>query len=80
VAAADIIDDVKALAHEVKGGLITKEEASKRFVSIVIEKRHDLSALGPKAKQVEEAIREIAGDDPSFVTRLSAQLSQLARA
>lgn len=77
---ADIIADVKALALEVKGGTVSKEEASKRFVSIVIEKRHDLSALGPKAKQVEEAIREIAGDDPSFVARLSTQLQQLAKA
>lgn len=78
--AADIIADVKQLAHEVRDGLLTKEEASKRFVSIVIEKRHDLSSLGPKAKQVEEAIKDIAGDDPVFVSKLSLQLQQLAKA
>jgi hypothetical protein len=78
--AADIIADVKALAYEVKAGTITKEEASKRFVSIVIEKRHDLSSLGPKAKQIEEALKDIVGDDPVFVSRLSVQLQQLAKA
>jgi hypothetical protein len=76
--AADIIGDVKLLAAEVKAGAITKEEASKRFVSIVIEKRHDLSSLGQKGKQIEDAVKEIAGDDPHFISRLQAQLQKLS--
>lgn len=76
--AADIIADVKSLALEVKSGAITKEEASKRFVSLVIEKRHDLSSMGQKGKVIEEAVKEVAGDDPHFVASLSTQLQKLA--
>jgi len=78
--AADILADVQALALEVKSGSLSKEEATKRFASIVIEKRHDLKELGPKAEQVKEAIQNIVGDDPSFVARLNTQLQQLAKA
>jgi hypothetical protein len=80
VGAADIIGEVKSLATDVKSGAISKEEASRRFVSIVIEKRHDLSVLGPKGKQIEDAVKEIAGDDPHFVSRLDAQLQKLSKA
>lgn len=77
-AAADLIDDVKALAAAFKSGAVSKEEVSARFVSLVIEKRHDLSALGPKQKLIEDSVKEIAGDDPHFVSKLQSQLQKLA--
>jgi len=78
--ASDIMADVKLIAEQVKSGGMSKEEASRQFAALVIEKRHDLSDLGKNAEQVKEAIKNIAGDDPRFVAKLNAQLQQLTKA
>lgn len=78
--AADIMADVKLIADQVKSGTMSKEEATRQFAAVVMEKRHDLSDLGKSAEQVKEAIKNIVGDDPRFVSKLNAQLQQLAKA
>ena len=77
-AAADLILEVQELAKEFKSGTLTKEDASKRFASLVMAKRHNLDSLGPKGKQVHDAVMEIAGDDPHFISALSLQLQKLS--
>src|SRR5689334_2935642 len=44
--ASDIMADVKLIADQVKSGGMSKEEATRQFAALVIEKRHDLSDLG----------------------------------
>lgn len=77
-AAADLIFEVQELARDFKSGTLTKEDASKRFAALVMAKRHDLGSLGPKGKQVHEAVMEIAGDDPVFISALTFQLQRLS--
>jgi hypothetical protein len=66
------------LAAEVEAGTATKEEASRRFVSLVVEERFG-KQTGKGARNMEEAVGDMVEADPQFVARLQSQLKRLAK-
>jgi hypothetical protein len=66
------------LAAELEAGTATKEEASRRFVSLVVEERFG-TQTGKGAKTMEEAVGDMVEADPQFVSRLQSQLKRLAK-
>ncbi len=66
------------LAADIEAGKATKEEASRRFVGLVIEERFG-QQKGKGAKNMEEVVGEMVENDPQFVARLQSQLKRLAK-
>jgi hypothetical protein len=66
------------LAAELESGKATKEEASRRFVSLVVEERFG-KQTGKGVKAMEEVVGDMVEGDPQFVARLQSQLKRLAK-
>jgi len=66
------------LAADIEAGTATKEEASRRFVGLVIEERFG-QQKGKGAKTMEDVVGEMVEADPQFVARLQSQLKRLAK-
>ncbi len=66
------------LAADIEAGKATKEEASRRFVGLVIEERFGVQK-GKGAKTMEDVVGEMVENDPQFVARLQSQLKRLAK-
>ncbi|MBM4281892.1 MAG: hypothetical protein FJ137_14430 [Deltaproteobacteria bacterium] len=66
------------LAADLEAGKATKEEASRRFVGLVIEERFG-KQQGKGAKNMGEVVGQMVEDDPQFVARLQSQLKRLSR-
>jgi polyhydroxyalkanoate synthesis regulator phasin len=73
-----LLEELKDLADDLEDGKSSKEEASRKFVGLVIRERYG-EQKGKGAKGMEEAIADMVEDDPNFVTRLQAQLKKLAK-
>lgn len=73
-----IMAELEKLAAEIQSGLATKEEASRRFVGLVIEERFG-TQKGKGKKAMEDAVGDIVEADPNFVARLQSQLKRIAR-
>jgi polyhydroxyalkanoate synthesis regulator phasin len=73
-----LLEELQSLAEEVERGAASKEDASRKFVGLVIKDRYG-EQKGKGAKNLEESIADMVEDDPTFVTRLSAQLKKLAK-
>ncbi len=73
-----LLEELQDLAAEVEQGKSSKEEASRKFVGLVIKERYG-EQKGKGAKNMEDSIADMVEDDPTFVTRLSAQLKKLAK-
>ena len=74
-----LMEELTELAEEVEAGKSSKEEASRAFVGMVIKDR-----FGPQSKtkgneQMEDSVGDMVEDDPSFVSRLQAQLKKIAK-
>ena len=73
-----MMEALAALAAEIEAGTATKEEASRRFVSLVVEERFG-KQTGKGAKSMEEAVGDMVEADPQFVARLQSQLKRLSK-
>ena len=62
-----------------EAGKTTKEEASRRFVGLVIEERFG-PQKGKGAGTMQDAVGDMVDSDPQFVSRLHSQLKRLTKA
>ena len=74
-----MMEALAALAADLEAGKATKEEASRRFVGLVIEERFG-EQKGKGAKTMEDVVGELVENDPQFVARLQSQLKRLSKA
>lgn len=72
-----MMQELAQLAAELQAGKATKEEASKRFVGLVIKQKFG-QQKGKGAEKMEEAVSEMVEADPQFVSRLQGQLKRIA--
>lgn len=73
-----LMQELSELARELEDGKATREEASRRFVGLVIRERYG-DDKGKGRKNMEDAIADLVEDDENFVTKLQAQLKKLSR-
>ena len=73
-----LMDELAGLAEEVESGETSKEEASRKFVGMVIKDRYG-EDQGKGAKNMEDNIADLVEDDPNFVSRLHTQLKKIAK-
>ena len=73
-----LLEELEELAQELEDGKATKEEASRKFVGMVIRERYG-EQKGKGGKKMEEAIADMVEDDPNFVSKLQAQLKKLSK-
>jgi hypothetical protein len=73
-----MMEALAALAAELESGRTSKEEASRRFVGLVIEERFG-KQQGKGAQTMQDVVGQLVEDDPQFVARLQSQLKRLAR-
>lgn len=73
-----LLEELQELAKEVEDGKSSKEEASRKFVGLVIKDRYG-EQKSKGGKNMEEAIADMVEDDPNFVSRLQSQLKKLAK-
>lgn len=71
--------ELAELAAALEAGKATKEEASRRFVGLVIRQRFGKQKQGKGQDQMEEAVTEMVEEDPQFVSRLQSQLKRIAK-
>jgi hypothetical protein len=74
-----MMEALAELAAEIEAGTATKEEASRRFVSLVVEERFG-AQTGQGKKSLEDAVGDMVEADPQFVARLQSQLKRLSKA
>ena len=72
-----LMAEVAQLAAELQAGKATKEEASRRFVGLVIRQRFG-KQKGKGSAKMEEVVNELVEADPQFVSRLQSQLKRIA--
>lgn len=72
-----LMQEVAQLAAELQAGKATKEEASRRFVGLVIKEKFG-NQKGKGAKNMEEVVSDLVENDPQFVSRLQSQLKRIA--
>lgn len=72
-----MMKELAQLAAELQSGKATKEEASRRFVGLVIKQKFG-KQQGKGADKMEEAVSEMVEADPQFVSRLQGQLKRIA--
>jgi hypothetical protein len=75
---SQMMEALAALAADLEAGKATKEEASRRFVGLVIEERFG-KQHGKGAQNMEDVVGQMVEDDPQFVARLQSQLKRLSR-
>jgi hypothetical protein len=76
-AVSELKKDLKQVSLELKSGKITGEEASKQFVSLVIQKRNELNLSQDSMKKIEHAIGDLVSQDPVFVSKLQTELKKI---
>ena len=72
-----MMQELASLAAELSSGKATKEEASRRFVKLVIKQRFG-QQKGKGAQHMEDAVSDLVEADPQFVSRLQSQLKRIA--
>ena len=73
------MEELALLAQEVEAGKSTKEEASRKFVGMVVKDRFGGKDQGKGAQSMEDSIADMVENDPNFVNRLHAQLKKLSK-
>jgi hypothetical protein len=73
-----MMEALAELAADIEAGKATREEASRRFVGLVVEERFG-KQTGKGAKAMEDVVGEMVESDPQFVARLQSQLKRLAK-
>lgn len=72
-----MMKELAALAAELQSGKATKEEASRRFVGLVVRQKFG-KQKGKGADKMEEAVSDMVEADPQFVSKLQSQLKRIA--
>lgn len=72
-----MMTELAQLAAELRSGRATKEEASRRFVGLVIKQKFG-KQKGKGAQKMEQAVSDLVEADPQFVSRLQGQLKRIA--
>jgi hypothetical protein len=70
--------ELAELAAELESGKATKEEASRRFVKLVLKKKFG-QQKGKGADKMEETVSDLVEADPQFVSKLQSQLKRIAK-
>lgn len=73
---APVMEGLSELSSKMQEGEVTKEEASRLFVGIVI-KHHNLKKHMKNANKVESLIADVVEQDPCFTKKLEAQLKKI---
>lgn len=73
-----LLDELSGLANELKDGKATKEEATRKFVHLVIKEKM-MGAGSKNQKAMEESVADMCESDPTFVTKLHNELLKLAK-
>lgn len=73
-----LLEELEGLAAELEDGRATKEEASRKFVGLVIKDRYG-EQKSKGGQQMEETIGDMVESDPNFVSKLQSQLKRLAK-
>jgi len=73
-----LLEEMQELAQEVEDGKSTKEEASRKFVGLVIRDRYG-DKQGKGQQNMENSIADLVESDPNFVSRLHSQLKKIAK-
>jgi hypothetical protein len=71
-----MMQELEHLAAELEHGKTTKEEASRRFVGLVIREKFGRQK-GKGAQQMEDSVGDLVEADPAFVAKLHSQLKKL---
>jgi len=71
-----VMDGLLDLASKIREGTLTKEEASRQFVGLVIQKMN-LKSHTKEAKKIETLVADAVEQDPNFVQKLETQLKKL---
>ena len=66
------------LSQDMKTGKISQQEACQQFVELVVSKRMDLGRFSQNVKEIEQAVKNVLGQDPQFMPRLETQLKKLS--
>src|SRR5688572_5190692 len=74
-----LVAELAELAAALEAGKATKEEASRRFVNLVIKRKFGGNKRGKGQDKLEEAIGDIVEDNPEFVSKLQSQLKRIAK-
>ena len=74
-----LMEGLQWLADDVKQGKISKEEASRHFVSIVVQQQTHLKSHVKDLKKMESAIADAIEQDPFFVGKLDTQLKKIGQ-
>jgi hypothetical protein len=72
-----MMQELATLAAELQSGKATKEEASRRFVGLVVRQKFG-NQKGKGAQKMEDAVSDMVEADPQFVSRLQSQLKRIA--
>ena len=75
---SQMLEELRGLAQELEEGTSSKEEASRRFVGLVIRERYG-SEKGKGGKTMEDSIADLVEEDPNFVSKLQTQLKKIAK-
>lgn len=70
--------ELAELAAELESGKATKEEASRRFVKLVLKKKFG-QQKGKGVEKMEETVSDMVEADPQFVSKLQSQLKRIAK-
>ncbi len=73
-----LLQELEGLAEELEDGRATKEEASRKFVGLVIKDRYG-EQKSKGGEKMEESIGDLVESDPNFVSKLQSQLKRLAK-
>jgi len=74
-----LLEELGGLAKDVKDGKASKEEATRKFVHLVVKEKMKDSTNGEGARAMEDSIGEMCESDPQFVSRLHNELMKMAR-
>jgi hypothetical protein len=72
-----LMEELADMAAEIAAGSTSKEEASRRFVGLVIKERYGAANTGKGVGQMEDSIADMVEADPNFVNRLHRQLMRM---
>jgi hypothetical protein len=74
-----LLEELTGLAKDVKDGKATKEEATRKFVHLVIREKLHGNVNGAGQKALEDSVSDMCENDPNFVGRLHNELLKMAR-
>ncbi len=76
---SELMGGLQELAKGIKEGKVTKEEASRQFVGMVIQQQTHLKPHVKDVKKMETAVADAIEQDPFFVAKLETQLKKLSQ-